>query len=81
MWWRKTSIIKVWNTLKDMVMLIQTWNITAYVLGSKVDLFEKKNPIMKENIEINPREYDLIIKTAKNRTFNLINRIKKMLKV
>ena len=43
-------------------------------------IFLKKNPIMKENIEINPQEYDLIIKTAKNRTFNLINRIKKNVK-
>ena len=49
--------------------------ITAYVLGSKVDPFEKESN-NEGNIEINPREYDLIIKTAKNRTFNLINKIK-----
>ena len=50
-------------------------NITGYVLGSRVDSFEHK-PLTEDNIKIYAKSYELIIRTAKNRTFNLINKIK-----
>ena len=49
--------------------------INTYVLGSKIDSFEI-NTFIDGNIKIIPKQYDLIIKIAKNRTFNLINKIK-----
>lgn len=49
--------------------------INVYVLGSMIEPGEEETTI-EGNVKIKPRQYDLVIKTAKNRTFNLINRIK-----
>ena len=49
--------------------------ITCYLLGSTVDS-KQTNTNIDGNIQVKPRQYDLLIRTAKNRTFNLINKIK-----
>ena len=52
-----------------------TTKITCYLLGSTVDS-KQSNANTDGNIIVKPKQYDLLIKTAKNRTFNLINKIK-----
>lgn len=49
--------------------------IAVYVLGSRVNPDETET-LVDGNITVRARQYDLIIKTAKNRTFNLIDKIK-----
>lgn len=49
--------------------------ITGYVLGTKVNSHET-NTFIEGNIKIYPRQYNSIIKTAENRTFNLIKKIR-----
>ena len=48
--------------------------ITAYVLGTSIDENEI-DPIEEGNITINPKQYRLIVETAKRRTLNLIDKI------
>ena len=48
--------------------------ITCYVLGTNIDENEIDS-IDEGNITINPRQYRLIVETAKRRTLNLINKI------
>ena len=49
--------------------------IIGYVLGTAIDPRET-DTYKVGNIEIKAKQYDFIIKTAKNRTFNLLNKIK-----
>lgn len=49
--------------------------INVYVLGTAIDYIEK-NPLKEGNIKIIAKQYDLLIKTAKNRTLNLVDKIR-----
>lgn len=54
---------------------IKSSKITGYVLGTTINLNESEM-FSEGNISIYPKQYDVIIRTAKNRTFNLIDKIK-----
>lgn len=50
--------------------------IVCYVLGSKLDPFDDDIDTSGKRIKIIPKTYDILLETAKNRTFNLINEIR-----
>jgi hypothetical protein len=61
------------SELRKANLVDKTTNITAYVLGAKLDVAEDRT--IGDNTKILPRMYDTILKRAHSRTFNLLSRI------
>ena len=64
--------------LKDANKITETMDVKVYVLGTNVGVDEQT---MGNNIKIIPKEYDIILKRAKKRLFNLDKKIREIKKI
>ncbi len=71
----KEQAFKYAKEISDKGKVSNETKIIAYVLGTSIKPTEL-NARKEGNIVVYPKQYDLIISTAKKRTFDLINKIK-----